>query len=1184
MADAPYQNQNFILTSKGIVARNVTDACEPGQFLALTNCEELAENSEGNRLGTSLVNAASHAINAPCYPLPGKVYALAKLSGLDGNAWRYAGAGGNLYRRDAAGQGAYELLASNMSAGPWQSQNASPTDITGVPFIFFADSEGMLKDNGTLATPQQIGIFQPVYPVSAQSQEPDLIVLDSFLSSAYTTSGTTTFDPNQTVVATTLAEAVTETGIQEVAVSDPTKVGQFQSLVIDSGANQETVLVLFVTATGFIANFKKTHSLGIPYSMTTRNAIVATGIQFVGTAGDTDNLQVGQQVTVDSGINQEIVTILVVDTFPEQVKANFTKTHANGVSMTWVAGSPVDEQGLVVSVAASATATLSNSFAGKPISIWPTILNQEDYIGLYLYVSDPTQVLSITLKFDCGDGTFDSDYFFKVIAQGPLQQVLASSETGSSSSSTSTPPTTWLTGAVLDESLGLYNNSAGGIAQLNTGLNNWTPLLLQLSDFAGSGRANFSDPVFNWQAVNGYQLTIVMNDGSSATVQLASLVMFGGFGPDTFAGVAYDYLMTFYNNVDGTESNPCMVMSNVNPPNDTNFVYPRRQPVLLTLTYPELDPQTTSLRLYRRGGTLGDNYRRLDEVLLTGSPQKYLDVMTDADIEQSDFVSFTNDVPVTSSLQTPVNTTLLAAIATTNSLVRVRPVSMANISIAQQVSIGTIGSLENNFETVIVISLVYAPGDPKPNSFMAFVQNSHLLGEQVTATAQYGQPVTIMAQAFGQMWFSGDPNNPNYLYWSSPNLPQAVSSAAYVQVSTPDDPITAIVQFKGNLYVSTIKGWWSVAPGSNQNASPTIYPTASKHGCVAPLGFVATEEAIFYCAVDGIRAFAGGASEYLTQGIEFIFQGVGSSPIVEADQTQLSQTRMAYWNNQIYLSYIGVDGNRHRVILHTVYRRWRNDDLDVQSILLESDTNLLVFGDSQGLVHLDRQIQAFDEGNDAGVLVQLPILMNLQSPFSDQGMPAIQKNYNEPTLDVLTNGQELTLTLLFNDGEESLVVGAFSSTEREKINFVINEGDGYQAYKVSLQITGAVTQPVYIFQAGIRYLPLPKTRRSIDTYALNLGIEDSKFAKNVWWQYTATQPINFDVYYDGEETPSFNFTLPTNTGIRNAMRVRLPAKSFRFIRMVGESSGDFMVWTTSKIEFKPQGTGKGYQVIEFVPD
>ena len=68
-----------------------------------------------------------------------------------------------------------------------------------------------------------------------------------------------------------------------------------------------------------------------------------------------------------------------------------------------------------------------------------------------MFVSDPTQIQSVTLKFDCGDGSFQSDYFYKTIAQGPLQSL------GSHVALTN-DPTTALTDAVLSNSLNLYGN------------------------------------------------------------------------------------------------------------------------------------------------------------------------------------------------------------------------------------------------------------------------------------------------------------------------------------------------------------------------------------------------------------------------------------------------------------------------------------------------------------------------------------------------------------------------------------------------------------------------------------------------------------------------------------------------------------------------------------------------------
>jgi hypothetical protein len=1085
MPDPVFKTYNVRFNSRGVVARYVDDSAPNESLLNENNCEELAEGAIGQRLGTTIINKSGTTV----YPLAGSVHSVSKLNGLSGAAWRYAGAGQYLYRITGLSTGAYTQISSSMSGSPWQAVAYQPTDITSYPYLFIADAAQMKKDNGTFSAPQQMGIFQPQYPVQAQAQDPDEIILDAFQSSAYTTSNISSFSDNYVLVSTNTSNAVTSTGIQTVNVSTtPNPIGLFQSVVVDTGGNAETVLVIAVTSTGFTAKF--------------------------------------------------------------------TKLHASGVT--------VEMYGWSGTVQPSTVGTVTHSFGGTPVTAWPTTLQQEDYIGLYIYVSDPTQVQSIQLSFDCGNGTFESDYFYKVIAQGPLQSLL------NTAANNSTEATTAATDALLDQTLGLYGNSSSSIAQLSTGQNNWTPLLIQLSDFAGAGRANFSDPVYNWSNINGYQITITMNDNTTALIEAGSLILFGGAGPDSFAGVSYDWLFTFYNNVDGTESNPCMVMTNVNPPTTTYFITPRRQPVLLTLIHPTLDPQTTSLRVYRRGGTLGDNYRRVQQIDgISGFSTQYTDISSDEDIQANDIISFTNDVPVTSSLVTPVNTTLEDAIISVPGVQTITPVSMANISLSQQVTIGVIGGPLNNTETVIVLSMT-------ATTFTAYVQSTHSVGEPVTATAKYGQPVTIMTQAFGQMWFAGDPNNPSYLYWSAASNPQAVSSAAYVAVGTPDDPITAIIQFKGNLYVSTHKFWYAVAPGSNANQNPTIYPTAAKHGCVAPLGYIVTEEAIYFQAIDGLRVFSGGAADYLSQDIEFIFQGIGTTPIVQAATSDLQYTRAAYWCNMLFFSYIGVDGNRHRIIWHTIYKRYRNDDLPAESLFLEAETNTLVFGDPNGLVRLDRQNVTYDERNAGGVVDQVAIGMNVQSPYNDQGLPAEQKQYQEFTLDANTGGLPVTVTLQFNDGEFEEIIGTITTTERQRVNLALNNGDGYEAYKVSLQLTADASDPIYLYQAAIRALQLAKTRTSYDSFECRFGIETSKLAKNLMLEYTATEPISGTIIYDDPCWPNFTFTLPANGGVRNPLRLRLPAVKFRFLRCIMTSTADFQIWETSNWDVKPLGS-KGYQ-------
>ena len=900
-------------------------------------------------------------------------------------------------------------------------------------------------------------------------------------------------------------------------------------------------------------------------STTTTAAITVTGIQTVPVA-NLSVLGLFQSLVVDTGGSAE--TVLVIGMTQTGIIANFTKTHLTGVAVV--------EMGNSTTVGASSTGTLSGTLAAS-ISTWPTTLEQEDYIGLWLYVGDPNAIQSITLKFNTANGA----YFYRTIGQGPLQATL----------NASTDSTTAAVDTVLTDSLGLYTAGAGGVTGLTT-IPGWTPILLQLSDFSGAGGADFNDPTMNWQNVATYAITIVTGGGIAGTsfpitVKDASLILFGGAGPDSFAGVSYDYMVTLFNINDYTESNPTMVMTDVDPPFNTNRVLPRRQPVALSWVNSNVDTQATHWRVYRRGGTLADNYRRIDQIPITaatGGIQTYTDIWSDLDIQGADTISFENDVPVTSPLPIPLNNLVGTAISTKNQVATVvfsSPYNTAAAGFSQSVFVGqqvTIGDVvADNFETVIVLTLTTSGANI--TGFTAFVQNVHALGEPIEATAKYGQPLNIVGIAYDQGFYAGDVNNPSNIYWTPKGNIQSVSSASYEPVSNAGDPITAIVGTAANLYISTLQRWWAVSPGTT--GSPTIYPTMVDHGCVGPQAWTLKDGTVYYLSLDGIRTFRGGGGEYISEIIEFIWQGVGTTPIAQADPTQFLSARASWWNKFVFFSYVGIDGNRHRVILDVDNKRYRTDSLDCQSMYLEEDTGTLTWGDSQGLIHLDRQNISYDETSVNGVVTQSPIAITLQTPYSDQGAPQAQKNYAEFTLDADTNGNPVTVELLFNDGAFTETIGTVTTNERRKVNLALNSGAGYQAYKVSMQLTGSGTERIYLYQAKIRHILLGETRTSYDSYDLRLGVDESKILKQLYVETTATAPITCNVYYDGNL--GFTFTIPELGGVRNALRVRLPAIKFRIIRFIFTSASDFILWETSKFEWKPLAQGKSYSTAFLMP-
>jgi hypothetical protein len=85
------------------------------------------------------------------------------MKGLSGATYRYAGSNGQLFRRVGDTQGAYTSIATGLS-GQRFSIGCYRPDNSSVPYSFFADSDLMVKDNGSLTTAQRWGILQPAIP------------------------------------------------------------------------------------------------------------------------------------------------------------------------------------------------------------------------------------------------------------------------------------------------------------------------------------------------------------------------------------------------------------------------------------------------------------------------------------------------------------------------------------------------------------------------------------------------------------------------------------------------------------------------------------------------------------------------------------------------------------------------------------------------------------------------------------------------------------------------------------------------------------------------------------------------------------------------------------------------------------------------------------------------------------
>lgn len=543
-------------------------------------------------------------------------------------------------------------------------------------------------------------------------------------------------------------------------------------------------------------------------------------------------------------------------------------------------------------VDASSTATVGVT-ANFDLSINNQVTDA-DLIVLTLNVGSPENIANIRLQFDVNSSGYSSSYYYANITPAYYQGNIANNVSAYQATQSQ----------ILADTLGLITGQppATTTAQLqpsnmSTGSGAWAAVLIPRGNFLPVGSAGQSG--LDWTNITGWQVVIETTDGGTSTVSMNGLYLQWGYGPSSFSGVGYNYRYTYYNANTGTESSP-------SPEMFFNELYGYlaslaapfylRQAVQVTGLY-STDSQVTHVRMYRQGGTRNDNWLQIDQVPnLTGAGTFfYKDVVADAALQQAQILVLDNDPPVTSSLVNPIQTTLLdATVGPGNSiysLFSAQTVQVADSTVTfvpnQIVVVGS----ANNLEVATVIT-------GGMGQFNTILRLQHNAGEQVNVYSIPRQASDICTLAYDQLWLV-DPLNPSNAFYSKKGQPENFGPENYITVSSPDDPIMALINWRGTLLAATLKTWYILANGATKPQ-----PTGAAHGMIAKNGWTLVEGRIWFRAADGLRAFVGADGEYMTLPVEWIFRNNPMCLAPQAAPSQASQDVMAYYNNCVYDSYV----------------------------------------------------------------------------------------------------------------------------------------------------------------------------------------------------------------------------------------------------------------------------------------
>jgi hypothetical protein len=1078
------------------------------------------------------------------------------------------------------------------------------------PTQFAIPFSSVLSESGTGGTVSTTvpsasnwGIAPPNTPTLIAPIVPDLIDIELFDVNDLTRLATSNLGAaaQSARVYAQISTAITHTGLQLVG-----PVVFSATMVRSSG-----IVTVTATGHGFQTGMRvQVFDTSDPTFAVTSVIITVTGVNtftypnaganasgITGIVNPMPSFMVGMSVNTLDG-NAE--TVYITEVLAAGFVANFTKTHA--------ANCQIASNCLTGSVAANTLATISNT---GPFNLsFTNIQDQPDanLVQLYILASNPLAIQQISILFDVGDGTFTQDYYSAAVATSPAQTV---------ASGTVAAGTAQVQAVAARAAGGVQVSTVGGnnpsllptdyplLQQMQpsvlnpAGTNPWTLVGVRLADFVPNGNAG--GPNNNWTNVVAWQIQIQTAPTLATNVGFDDLVFIGGSDLDSFAGQAYDYRSTYLNINTGCESGPSQIMVATDPTTFGSFfgaslpipLAVQRLGIQVTPIQPT-DPQVTHINLYRRGGSLTQAWYFVTQIPV--GQATFLDTIADSIIEVNNVLNVDADAPVTSLLPSPLNTTLTKSGAGVQNMGPGFTVAQipngVTVYPGQLVTVGTAGTQEQAY--------IIGIGGTNVDIYLQLSHGSAsgTISTTMTASTRPQMPMNLMAIAFDKAWLAGDPNNPHVLYYSTTFQPETFPVENSLEIGTPDAPIMALIELQGLLFVFTTKRVYEILGAGS--AVPTVIPTGVKHGMAAQFAWCAAEGVIYYLSYDGIYAFQGGQSTYMTEPVEWIWTGKNFGPVPAINLTQKSQVVMAYWNHEIYCRYIDQSGESHRLISHEVYSyRWRNDDQfagNITAMYFAEDTGALYVGKDDGMVYQDR-INDFDSGGwNLSGQIQNPIAYSLQSAqmdLSDADPLNAKRNklFNEFTLDFDSQGQNVTISLLFNGGAgvqngTTLLLGQFSQNGRGQIQIPINTGQGQEALNIGVLLQGQATTAVTFYEVQFRAAPQAEFRQSWDTWWLGQGADDWKMVKQIFAEYRAPNgQVNVQVFTDGNMvSPAFSFILPQTAGTHRASTmVRLPAWKYKLIRFVGTSATNFQMYDDTQIEMKSLGTGKGYQRSKISP-
>lgn len=1139
-----YARDTKRLYSRGIDLNNPVDSIRDGYYPILENMRSYTDGVLQPRLGIAQVSSGVITGQTP-------VHSVRRLNNALNSTWtRVVGSGTKL----STGQTSFTNVQYNgsdvafsgkpLAMVPWRP------DQSPVSWMYVADSAATYKVtyNGSAVTTHKVGVAPPTAAPTAELAAPTWTFVNEFAGTTHWTNDGTVAGAtsSQSRISTTTVKVLNDNAGATWSCIVPTSMSNIGPgigvNILFAGPTVEDILIAEVyrgssaTTVARILYDNNPTNTGTctivptaPLDEIKRNAVV-----FLDSGGANLYARVTEVIFGASNIvafrcSTGATTISAGQSL--QIKGSFRAYNsgnfatgggdtikdiggANGsIRSTYTAGANLTGYITVTPVAALDFTKMNLALTGST-----TAITDLDYFHFSFKAADLSQFTQGRIMFDCGDGSFTQNFFYRAFTPSDLVVAAKNTQTALTTRTTETqnkiissrrqPLLRLLEGGnesidqVIGDSADFSEqnpigppdpNPAAPREQTGTGDSQWSEIRFRRGDCVRVG----TDWSKGWSAINAIRFELTLVSGGNVQVEFSSLTIWGGLAPD-IGDIGLPYLFRYRYRVSTTGAT-----SNWSPVTRSGLLCLRSNMTVTCTT--SSAPEVDLIDVQRWGGLV----TAWADVGTTLNSSGVFTDTSDDDTARSTVPDSVGDVnyqpwPTSQSPKTGTATTVSGTLIKDNG-------TNFNTGWLKGVGIkvnGTFTTLRRVLSTSVL-------------------EVEDCVGQGTSLAWEIPEPVIrvdlpcFWGPANGWFFACGDSTNPGRLYFSQQNNPDSTLDTNFIEVTAPSEPLQNGFTFNGRNYVFSSERLHEIveiSPGEFLSRE-----TPAGRGLMYRWAFC-TGQRIWFLSKDGVYETVGDAANSISfnqlyplfpkeGNIGVATNGFNAPNITSGNITVSGITadvstffRMAYEDSIVHFYYPDT-ANRMRCLNYFLGSLtedavsqvgWYPDVYNPG----EANTGVL-FGYAEegdgvhslllgGADTTTGKLYTYGGTTDNGT----PISWHFRQASWDAGDRRADKLFADFILDADPGGGTITVAAGINNYGSTTTLNSTTMTgaSRAQKVFDINSGNGVQARNLAVDLSGTGnTQKLYLIEPS--FAPRPE-----DSYLRATQYDDAGYEGEKFWQ------------------------------------------------------------------------------------